>query len=114
MVDSQESNRVSLIIGLDTGRVKLYYINTLGYVTSCSHSLWETQAVIRCKSENTALEEVSKMLELKACPRCRGDLNTRRDMYGKYVGCLQCGYMLDIPEPSPLLSVPLTEKKKVA
>ncbi len=54
------------------------------------------------------------MLELKACPRCRGDLNTRRDMYGKYVGCLQCGYMLDIPEPSRLLSVPLTEKKKVA
>ena len=31
------------------------------------------------------------MLELKACPRCKGDMHTNRDMYGSYKECLQCG-----------------------
>ena len=43
------------------------------------------------------------MLELKACPRCAGDLHKNRDLYGNYVSCLQCGYMKDLPEPSALL-----------
>ncbi len=37
------------------------------------------------------------MLELRACPRCEGDLHTNRDMYGSYKQCIQCGYMRDIP-----------------
>ena len=37
------------------------------------------------------------MLHLKACPRCRGDLHTNRDLYGTYVECLQCVYMKDLP-----------------
>ncbi|MCH8310482.1 MAG: hypothetical protein IIB17_08310 [Chloroflexi bacterium] len=56
------------------------------------------------------------MLKLKACPRCKGDLNSNRDMYGSYDECLQCGYMRDIEEPNKLLTM-LTEvvrKKKVA
>ena len=43
------------------------------------------------------------MLQLKACPRCAGDLHTNRDLYGTYAECLQCGYMKDLPEPSALL-----------
>lgn len=29
----------------------------------------------------------------KACPRCTGDLLVNSDIYGRYVECLQCGYM---------------------
>ena len=60
--------------------------------------------------------EVDRVLNLKECPRCHGDVHTNRDMYGTYKECLQCGYMLDIEEPNKLLeSLNLTaEKKKVA
>ena len=34
------------------------------------------------------------MLTLKGCPRCQGDMNTNKDMYGEYMECLQCGYKL--------------------
>ena len=43
------------------------------------------------------------MLQLKACPRCAGDLHSNQDLYGSYVECLQCGYMKDLPEPSEFL-----------
>ena len=43
------------------------------------------------------------MLQIKACPRCAGDLHTNRDLYGNYVECLQCGYMKDLPDPNKLL-----------
>ena len=56
------------------------------------------------------------MLQLKACPRCKGDINVNRDMYGSYRQCLQCGYMKDIESPNRLLeSLALNPvKKKVA
>ena len=57
------------------------------------------------------------MLELRACPRCKGDLHTNRDMYGSYRQCLQCGYMHDIPNTDRILrSLKLADfnKKKVA
>lgn len=31
----------------------------------------------------------------RACPRCHGDLQVNKDVYGEYKECLQCGYMLD-------------------
>lgn len=34
------------------------------------------------------------MMWLKACPRCHGDLLRQSDIYGPYVGCLQCGHIL--------------------
>ncbi len=34
------------------------------------------------------------MLYLKACPRCRGDVKYERDIYGRYLECLQCGFLL--------------------
>ena len=56
------------------------------------------------------------MLNLKGCPRCKGDLHMNRDIYGTYKECLQCGYMADVQEPSKLLEsldIP-GRKKKVA
>ena len=35
------------------------------------------------------------MVILKACPRCLGDLNSDRDIYGEYLECVQCGYIQD-------------------
>ena len=38
------------------------------------------------------------MLYIKACPRCRGDVELSNDMYGQFLGCLQCGYVIDSKE----------------
>lgn len=35
------------------------------------------------------------MIVFKACLRCRGDLHHGHDIYGHYLSCLQCGYVLD-------------------
>ncbi len=34
------------------------------------------------------------MLYLKACPRCRGDVKYLRDIYGPFLECLQCGFLI--------------------
>jgi len=34
---------------------------------------------------------------LKGCPRCRGDMVLDRDEWGSYEQCIQCGYLLDVP-----------------
>ena len=39
------------------------------------------------------------MIHFKVCPRCHGDLYLTQDVFGKYVSCLQCGYLKDILEP---------------
>ena len=38
------------------------------------------------------------MMLLRACPRCRGDLSLDSDIYGRYVSCLQCGFVRDVTE----------------
>lgn len=35
-------------------------------------------------------------IKFKGCPKCQGDLYLSQDMYGKYVNCLQCGYLKDL------------------
>ena len=57
------------------------------------------------------------MVWLKACPRCHtGDLNLVSDMYGKYLQCLQCGYMQDVDlAPKPVKTkAPKKVTRKVA
>ena len=36
------------------------------------------------------------MIKLKACPKCHGDLYLERDQYGRYMSCLQCGYLKEL------------------
>jgi len=36
------------------------------------------------------------MIYFKACPKCKGDLQRVRDLYGEYVECLQCGFTLEL------------------
>lgn len=41
---------------------------------------------------------------LKTCPRCRGDLREESDIYGKYVACVQCGYILRAEDEELLIA----------
>ena len=54
-----------------------------------------------------AEEESSAMRYwLKKCPRCRqGDLLEDRDRYGRYLACVQCGYILNAAEQEFLFGV---------
>ena len=36
------------------------------------------------------------MMYLRECPKCNGDLNAEEDIHGKYVSCMQCGYLKDV------------------
>ncbi len=36
------------------------------------------------------------MIKFKGCPKCGGDLCSREDQYGKFLNCLQCGYLKDL------------------
>ena len=44
-------------------------------------------------------------LKFKACPKCRGDLELRRDIYGIFVSCLQCGLQRDLDAPVEAIDV---------
>ncbi len=49
------------------------------------------------------------MITFKGCPKCHGDLYLSKDMYGKYISCLQCGYMKDLPTESKESAVEFRE-----
>ncbi|MDP6451789.1 MAG: hypothetical protein QF898_00645 [SAR202 cluster bacterium] len=36
------------------------------------------------------------MLNLKTCPRCKGDMQADRDVYGNFMRCLQCGHYIHL------------------
>ena len=37
------------------------------------------------------------MMYFKECPKCHGDLYAAEDIHGRYVSCIQCGYLRDLP-----------------
>ena len=41
-----------------------------------------------------------KLVQYKACPRCQGELNLKKDMDGECKECLQCGFSQAI-QPKP-------------
>ena len=44
-------------------------------------------------------------LKFNACPKCGGDLQLRRDIYGMFVNCLQCGLQRDLDAPTAAVEV---------
>ena len=42
------------------------------------------------------------MFYFKACPKCRGDLYQRTDIYGPYIACIQCSHYLTEAEEAQL------------
>jgi hypothetical protein len=45
--------------------------------------------------------ENPRVIRLKSCPRCKGDVLADRDFYGWYEQCLQCGHISDLPDLPP-------------
>ena len=41
---------------------------------------------------------------LKQCPRCGGDFREEWDSYGRYISCMQCGYIPSQAEEVCLLA----------
>ena len=35
------------------------------------------------------------MMYFKECPKCHGDLIAGEDVHGRYLSCIQCGYLRD-------------------
>jgi hypothetical protein len=54
------------------------------------------------------------MYWLKACPRCRGDLHEEEDIYGVYVACIQCGYVVRGDEEPILRATGSLEREVVS
>ena len=40
------------------------------------------------------------MIKFKECPRCQGDLYIAEDSFGKFLSCMQCGYLHDLEQPA--------------
>tara|TARA_Y100001960_G_C14647615_1_gene814196 strand:- start:940 stop:1116 length:177 start_codon:yes stop_codon:yes gene_type:complete len=38
------------------------------------------------------------MVYYRSCPKCRGDMHSREDVYGNFRECLQCGLIQDLKE----------------
>lgn len=55
-----------------------------------------------------------KMVDYRACPKCRGDMHTRRDTFGDFKECIQCGLMqdLELEQKSDTLTVSDDPKNK--
>ncbi len=58
------------------------------------------------------------MMYLKECPKCHGDLILGEDVHGRFVSCIQCGYLHDLPaEKAPARvweTIAIDAPKKVA
>lgn len=50
---------------------------------------------------------------LKGCSRCHGDLREESDIYGKYVECVQCGYILLSEEEELLVATGKLEPERI-
>ena len=51
------------------------------------------------------------LIKLKSCPRCNGDLFLDWDQHGRYVECLQCGYVRNL-RSHPDVEQQLAEEEK--
>ena len=49
-------------------------------------------------------------LKFKACPKCQGDLQIKRDIYGMFINCLQCGLQKDLDAPSAAVEFARADK----
>ena len=49
-------------------------------------------------------------LKFKACPKCQGDLQIKRDIYGMFINCLQCGLQRDLDAPSDAVEFARADK----
>ena len=68
-------------------------------------------------AKNPGKEVIQTMLWLKACPRCKGDLYWKDDMYGSYIACLQCSRYVPEAEQEKFMrpvNGPATRSRRLA
>ena len=46
------------------------------------------------------------MFWIKGCPRCNGDLYEEKDIYSRFVACIQCGHYLNEVEEAAIRHSP--------
>lgn len=44
-------------------------------------------------------------IKFNACPKCQGDLQLKRDIYGMFINCLQCGLQKDLDAPTAAVEI---------
>ena len=49
-------------------------------------------------------------ITFRACPKCAGDLTVKRDIYGTFLNCLQCGRHQDLDAPTVAVEVVKPER----
>jgi ribosomal protein S27AE len=54
------------------------------------------------------------MLTRKQCPKCGGNIYLSADYYGRYEGCLQCGYTCDLDSNDEKRKTVVQLKEKIA
>lgn len=43
------------------------------------------------------------MIYFRACPKCRGDMKTEEDAFGRFLSCQQCGKLVELrPQVKPI------------
>ncbi len=50
--------------------------------------------------------EDQSMIIFKACVRCHGDIHLKEDEHGKFLDCLQCGAIRNVPRSIEIASLP--------
>jgi DNA-directed RNA polymerase subunit M/transcription elongation factor TFIIS len=51
------------------------------------------------------------MLTRKQCPKCKGNIYSSVDYYGRYEQCLQCGYTSDIETEDGKVKLAIVKEK---
>ena len=49
-------------------------------------------------------------IKFNACPKCGGDLQLKRDIYGMFINCFQCGLHKDLDAPTVAVEVAKPER----
>jgi hypothetical protein len=75
--------------------------------------MWPTR-MLEAKAKGLSTWKEAKMVLLKACTRCGGDLHETEDIYGAYHDCLQCGHLIDVLDVPKGLSVKEVAQKTEA
>lgn len=48
-------------------------------------------------------------IQFSACPKCQGDVQLKKDIYGMFINCLQCGMQKDLDAPNAAFEIAKTK-----
>ena len=59
----------------------------------------------RRATRSALVNQSSRLLRFKCCPRCGGDMHQGRDIYGEFDTCLQCGHTKEVISPERMAAM---------